>query len=132
MATGGARGITAECTLAFAQETGVKIALVGSSSRPGPAAADDVSREIRSVLERYAAAGLRCRYYTADVTDSAAVAALFEQVEQDLGPVTGLIHGAGLNHPRPITAVSSSAAAQECAPKVLGLVNLLDRLDVPA
>ena len=47
-----------------------------------------------------------------------------------MGPVTGLIHGAGLNQPSPITALTSAAAAQEWAPKVLGIVNLLDSLDL--
>ncbi|MBK8176046.1 MAG: SDR family NAD(P)-dependent oxidoreductase [Rhodospirillales bacterium] len=129
LASGGARGITAECTFAFAQKTGVAVALVGLSAQV-EAEATDAGGEIRGVLDRYAQAGLRCQYYAANVTDPADVARVVERVEQELGPITGLIHGAGLNQPRPITAVSSAAAIEECAPKVLGLVNLLDRLDI--
>src|SRR5512134_954382 len=39
-------------------------------------------------------------------------------------------HGAGLNQPSPITALTNAAAALEWAPKVLGIVNLLDSLDL--
>ncbi len=129
LVTGGGRGITAECALAFARQTGVKMALVGSSPLPKDSPQeDDKANEIMSVLARYDAEHLYCQYYSADITDAAAVAALVQQVEQELGPVTGLIHGAGLNQPRPINAVKAPAVMQESAPKVMGIAHLFSQL----
>lgn len=130
LVTGGARGITAECALAFAKTTGVGMALVGSSPEPQTTSDDAASKEILATLDRYAAAGLRCRYFSVDVTDEAAVRDLVGRIQTELGPVTGLIHGAGLNKPRPITTVSAEDAVKECAPKVLGFAHLMAALDV--
>ena len=63
--TGGARGITAECALRLARESGARLAIFGLSQPT----ADD---EIVSNLERMKAAGIDFRYYSVDVTDAAA------------------------------------------------------------
>lgn len=128
LATGGARGITAACCLAFARQTGVTMALVGSAPLSEPPL-DEKTREIQSMLAQYKAEGLRCHYYVSDVSDPAAVARLVQRVQQELGPITGLIHGAGLNRPASVSAVAASAALHECAPKVLGMAHLLACLD---
>src|SRR5262249_10871140 len=76
--TGGARGITAECALRLARESGARLALFGLSQP----AADD---EIVSNLERMRAAGIEFRYYSLDVTDAAATHDAIREVERDLG-----------------------------------------------
>ncbi|MFY9580558.1 MAG: SDR family NAD(P)-dependent oxidoreductase, partial [Gaiellaceae bacterium] len=120
VATGGAKGITAECALAFARSTRAAFALVGSSPPPdGP----DGS-EIAGTLARFEQEGLSCRYYQCNVTDPEAVADLVARVRKDLGEITGVIHGAGANVPKRVEQVTPDAAAAETAPKVLGAVNL--------
>ncbi|MFO1428675.1 MAG: SDR family NAD(P)-dependent oxidoreductase [Candidatus Competibacteraceae bacterium] len=128
LATGGARGITAACCLDFARQTGVTMVLVGSAPLSEPSL-DEKAREIQSVLAQYKAEGLRCHYYASDVSDPAAVAGLIQRVQQEVGLITGLIHGAGLNRPAPVSTVSAQAALHECAPKVLGIAHLLACLD---
>ncbi len=123
LVTGGAKGITATCALAFAQETGVRMALVGTS--PHPQGEDN---EVASTLESFKNAGLTCQYYQCDITDAEAAIALIHQIRQEMGNITGVIHGAGLNKARRVEQVSVQAACAEVAPKVLGALNLCNAL----
>lgn len=116
LVTGGAKGITAECALAFARSTGVRMVLVGTS----PPDNADVTR----TLNRFSSDGLICQYYRCDITDADEIATLIRQVRQELGKITGVIHGAGLNQPRRIERVSVEMAEAEIAPKVNGAINL--------
>lgn len=123
LVTGGGKGITAECALAVARETGVKLALVGSSAS---------DPELDRNLARYREAGIEHRYYPCDVTRPDAVNALIEQVRNELGPVTGVIHGAGANKPRRVEQVPAEEALREVSPKLLGAANLFAALaDAP-
>nr|WP_315190481.1 SDR family NAD(P)-dependent oxidoreductase [uncultured Albidiferax sp.] len=127
LVTGGAKGITAECAFAFAQATGVQMALVGSS--PAPAAAGAANNEIARTLARYSAAGLSARYYACDMADGAAVRSLVATIGQTLGPVTGVVHGAGVNQPRRVEQSSEQAALQEISPKLAGAIHLCAALE---
>lgn len=132
LVTGGAKGITAECVLALAQSTGVRMALVGTSPHPQDAPEAKGSEEVARTLQRFHAEGLTCRYYQCDVTDSKAVAALVQRVQQELGPITGVIHGSALNKPRRVENSTLEEAHAELAPKVLGAINLCHALkDAP-
>ncbi|MCI5121331.1 MAG: SDR family NAD(P)-dependent oxidoreductase, partial [Candidatus Electrothrix sp. AUS4] len=121
LATGGAKGITAECVLAFARSTGVQLALVGSSS---PALRNEQHDEILHTLKRANEAGLFAHYYQCDVTDAEAVRRLVRQVENEQGRITGVIHGSALNRPADLRSVSVEQALDEISPKVLGAINL--------
>ena len=122
LVTGGARGITAECALAFAIKNGVKLALVGSTTLI------EKDEEIQGVLQRYLENGVTCRYYACDITDKAAVAVLKERIEQELGVITAVIHGAAANRPRPTEQVSFVEAKAEIAPKIYGAINICEAL----
>jgi len=124
LVTGGAKGITAECALAVAEKTGVRMALVGSSPLPAEESDNAKSSEITKTLGRFAEKGLTARYYQCNVADADAVAQLVERIEADLGPVTGVVHGAAVNKPRLLGDVSTGEAYREVAPKVLGTINL--------
>ncbi|MDD2767128.1 MAG: SDR family NAD(P)-dependent oxidoreductase [Methylococcus sp.] len=121
LVTGGGKGITAECALAFARETGVKLALIGRSATPQPG---EIS-ELAETLLRFKEAGVHYRYYAADVADRAAMEKAMATIRDELGPVTGIIHGAGTNTPRPVAEVSAEQARLEIAPKLQGAENLL-------
>jgi acyl transferase domain-containing protein len=54
------------------------------------------AREVRGTLEQLRDAGAQVRYVIADVTDRAAIQAALEQLRQDWGPITALVHGAGV------------------------------------
>ena len=126
LVTGGAKGITAECALALAQSTGVKMALVGQS--PAPISPGQPQNEIARTLERFQAGNLTCHYYSCDITQTEAVNELVKKITSELGTITGVIHGAGLNSSRRVEQVSLDAAVSEISPKLLGANNLLQAL----
>jgi NAD(P)-dependent dehydrogenase (short-subunit alcohol dehydrogenase family)/acyl-CoA thioesterase FadM len=120
LVTGGGKGITAECALALARRTRARFALVGSSAPPTPGAGDEVSR----TLQRFEAEGIPCRYYACNVSDQEATLALVSRVREEMGPITGVVHGAALNRPRRIEQVKAEDALAEVTPKLLGAANL--------
>ncbi|MEU7478421.1 SDR family NAD(P)-dependent oxidoreductase [Lentzea sp. NPDC042327] len=54
------------------------------------------AREIRATLAELEKAGCTAAYFAVDVRDEAAVCATLDQVRTELGPITGLVHGAGV------------------------------------
>jgi enediyne polyketide synthase len=122
LVSGGGKGITAECALALARDTGASVALLGRSD---PAA----DEELAANLDRMAAAGVACAYVQADVTSPEEVARAVAQVNTDLGPVTAVLHGAGRNVPAPLHSLDEAAFRSTLAPKVGGLETLLAALD---
>jgi NAD(P)-dependent dehydrogenase (short-subunit alcohol dehydrogenase family) len=54
------------------------------------------AREARATLAAIEAGGGQARYLPVDVTDTAAVAAALADVRAEWGPITGLVHGAGV------------------------------------
>lgn len=122
LVSGGSRGIGARCARALSAESGVRLALLGRSD-PGRDPA------LAAWLDELAAAGLTAAYESADVTDPAAVAAAVARLERRLGPVTGLLHAAGVNRPRRVADLDAAEVAATLAPKLDGLANLLAAVD---
>ncbi|MBM6405602.1 SDR family NAD(P)-dependent oxidoreductase [Phycicoccus sp. CSK15P-2] len=119
--TGGAQGITIECALTLATETGCGLALLGRSAADSPTVAE--------ALGRLESAGVRARYYVADVTDREAVRAAVDRAGEELGRVTGVLHGAGLNEPAPLETLDPDAFGRTWDTKVAGLAAVLDAVD---
>nr|APD71522.1 type I polyketide synthase 3 [Streptomyces sp.] len=119
LVTGGGKGITAECALAVARETGAALAVLGRSD---PAQDQDLAANLRRMAE----SGATVRYAAADVTDPARVAAAVAELTEALGPVTALLHGAGRNEPAALTALGMDTVRATFAPKVDGLRTVLD------
>jgi len=125
LVSGGGKGITAECALTLAQETGAAIALLGRSDPR-----DDA--ELAANLRRMDVAGVRYAYVRADVTAASEVAVAVAQVSAELGPVTALLHGAGRNEPAPLASLDANAFGATLAPKIGGLEALLAAIDPAA
>ncbi|SEP52417.1 SDR family NAD(P)-dependent oxidoreductase [Amycolatopsis saalfeldensis] len=122
LVTGGGKGITAECALAVATDSGAKLALLGR--------ADPLQdSELAANLSRMDAAGVRYRYQRADVTSPGQVGAAVDRLQAELGPVTALLHGAGRNEPAALAGLTEEAFDRTLAPKVSGLRTVLDALD---
>ncbi len=121
LVTGGGKGIAAECALDLARSTGARVALLGRS-RP------ETDPELAANLERFRAAGVAFVYQPGDVTDPAAVRTAVAAVEAILGPITGILHGAGVNHPRLLGELDAAAVRDTLAPKLGGAENLLAAL----
>jgi enediyne polyketide synthase len=122
LVTGGGKGIAAECALAFARETGVKLALIGRSDPKS-------DKELANNFARFAAAGVRSGYVRADVTDAEAVRTAVAEIKRNLGPVTAILHGAGVNTPQLIGALDEAAFRRTVLPKISGARNLLAAVD---
>ncbi|WP_433202021.1 type I polyketide synthase [Dactylosporangium sp. CS-047395] len=122
LVTGGGKGITAECALALAGDSGATLLLLGRSDP-----AED--SELAANLERMRGQGVRVHYGRADVTDPAAVRAAVEGLTRESGPVTALLHGAGRNEPAALHSLDMDAFRRTFAPKLDGLRAVLDAVD---
>jgi acyl transferase domain-containing protein len=83
------------------------------------------NREINGTLAAIHQAGGRARYEAADVSDAAAISSTLDRVRADWGPITGIIHGAGVIADKPIARKSVEDFAWVFDTKVNGLRNLL-------
>jgi enediyne polyketide synthase len=127
--TGGAKGITARCVAALAPGPGARWALVGSSPAPHPDD-DQGGEEINLTLAQFAAKGITARYYTCDVTRPGDVATCIATIERELGAITAIIHGAGLNVPHRLESLDGRQMRRVLGPKMLGLLHILRALDL--
>ncbi|GAA2704371.1 SDR family NAD(P)-dependent oxidoreductase [Micromonospora olivasterospora] len=122
LATGGGKGITAECALALARDTGARLVLLGRSDPVTDA-------ELAASLDRMRAFVPTLRYERVDVTDAAAVRATVADVAATWGHVTAVLHGAGHNEPTPLAKLDVGQLADTLAPKLTGLRTVLDAVD---
>jgi enediyne polyketide synthase len=122
LVTGGGKGIAAECAMAVARATGVRLALLGRS-RPE---ADEV---LAANLERIRQSGATLRYVVADVTDAAQVRTAIATIREEYGDITAILHAAGVNTPALIATLDHSAVVAAIAPKIDGACNVLSAID---
>lgn len=83
------------------------------------------AREVRSTLAELEAAGSPVRYIRVDVRDGDALAAALHTVRETWGPVTGIVHGAGVLADKRIVDRTEEQAESVMATKVDGLRALL-------
>ncbi|WP_229214751.1 SDR family NAD(P)-dependent oxidoreductase [Duganella sp. HH101] len=126
--SGGAGGITAECALDIAARYGLRLALLGST-----ALADAAQRKpsLLANLQRFSDAGIVFQYYQCDLTDAGQVREVMARVGAELGPVSALMHAAGLNRAHRIDKLAPSEFLAVMKPKILGLQNLLAAVELP-
>ncbi len=86
-------------------------------------------REIRGNLQRIADSGVKSYYRSVDIRDAAAVQALVAEVRANLGPICGVIHGAGVLADRRIEDKTREQFERVYQTKVDGLRNLLDAVE---
>ena len=128
LVTGGAKGITAECVAEWAKNYNVKLALLGRTLNHQNTPSEEITPQQNEILETLAKLkenGITAKYYACDVTNQIELKNTVQQVNQELGQITCLVHGAGANKPRKAEQVSAEEALKEISPKVMGLINLL-------
>ncbi|MEU1056683.1 SDR family NAD(P)-dependent oxidoreductase [Streptomyces sp. NPDC005876] len=84
------------------------------------------SREVRTTLDLLTEAGADVRYVRTDVRDREAVQDALAAARRDWGPITALLHGAGVLADQHITDKSDAEFTEVFITKVEGLANLLD------
>ena len=98
---------------------------------PTPAAVDKLfkkimaHREIRSNLDAIRTAGARVSYFAANVRNLESIQNLIAQVHQQYGPITGIVHGAGILEDRLIIEKTNHQFNRVFDTKVKGLAHLL-------
>jgi enediyne polyketide synthase len=122
LVTGGGKGITAECALSLARESGCAIGLLGRSD-------PETDRELAANLGRMAASGVRFHYARADVTSAGDTKAAVQEIRERLGPVTAVLHGAGRNEPRALADLDEASFRRTLAVKIAGLEAVLAAVD---
>ncbi len=153
--SGGGRGVTARCAVALAAASrGAHFVLLGRSALadepercrgvddasltralaaeiPSPAALRErvshikATREIRRTLEALRRARATAEYVAVDVADGAAVAAALDRVRAQHGPITAVIHGAGVIADKPIAEKTDDQIDRVLGTKLSGLAALL-------
>lgn len=83
------------------------------------------SREIRSTLEGFRAIGAAARYVSVDVRDATALAESFDSIRKDWGPITAVVHGAGVLADALIAHKTAAQFERVFTTKVDGLRGLL-------
>ncbi len=161
VASGGARGVTATCLIALAQQSRASFLLLGRSRLEDEpeflrGAADDAaikralmeqaraegramglrevgdaaskvvaSREVRATLAAIEAAGGRARYAAVDVQDVGGLFDLLREVRGQWGPITALVHGAGVLADKRLSEKTVAQFERVYNTKVAGLMALL-------
>ncbi|MTI85598.1 MAG: SDR family NAD(P)-dependent oxidoreductase [Firmicutes bacterium] len=86
------------------------------------------NREVHDTLSRIEAAGGKVFYRSVDVRDLAALYSVLDDVRNSIGPIRGLIHGAGVLADKLILDKSPNEFEKVYATKAGGLMNLLEEL----
>ena len=120
--SGGGKGIAAECALQLALKTGASIALLGRSRQ-------EEDQELSNNLQRFASHGCNFSYYSVDVTNQAEIKSTIQLVNEKLGTITAIIHGAGVNHPCIISQLTEEMFQQTLHTKIDGAYNLLSAIN---
>jgi len=103
-----------------------------NGKRPRPSAIEAelkrilAARELRETLADIEAAGSPVRYVAADVAEAESLEAALREIRNAWGPVTGLVHGAGVLADRLIADKTDEQFEQVMRVKVRGFQNLLD------
>jgi acyl transferase domain-containing protein len=84
------------------------------------------AREIRLNVAAMEAAGCEARYIAVDGRDRRAVTAAVEQLRRDWGPVSGIVHGAGVLADKRIADLSAEQFEAVFSTKIDGLQALLE------
>ncbi|HZS26399.1 MAG TPA: type I polyketide synthase, partial [Candidatus Angelobacter sp.] len=122
LVTGGGKGIAAESALHLARTLGCQLALLGRSD-------PSIDSELQNNINRIKNAGITCAYFMADITEPSAVKAAIKNIESRFGPITAVLHGAGVNDPKRLEKTTSHDLQQTLAPKLDGLRNVLNSID---
>ncbi|MFD8496445.1 SDR family NAD(P)-dependent oxidoreductase [Amycolatopsis sp. NPDC059657] len=157
VATGGARGVTAEALRELAKAHRPRLVLLGRTplneepaylngitdepqlkrlvmqhtDQPTPVKINEQvkavlgAREIRETLDAIRAAGSQVRYLDVDVRDRRALTEALDDVRGQWGPITGLVHGAGVLADKRIAEKTDEQFDRVFGTKVDGLRALL-------
>lgn len=124
LASGGGRGIVAECLHALARRSRLRIALIGTTSLD-VASGSPRAGEVRATIGKLERCGAEVLYFDGDVRDAGFIAAAAAEVRDNWGSIGMLLHGAGVNIDQLLHQKSDEVFENVLTTKILGLRNLL-------
>ena len=83
-------------------------------------------REVRATLSTAQQQGTAARYFAADTTDRAGLRSVLDEVRQTLGPIVGIVHGAGVLADKRLEDLEDDQFVKVFATKLVGAEALLD------
>ncbi len=83
-------------------------------------------REIQTTLDRLSRMGIAVRYFSVDIRNPSATGTCLDVIRKEMGPVRGVIHGAGIVDDRLIVDKSMTQFQNVYDTKVQGLATLLE------
>ncbi len=86
-------------------------------------------REMRANIADFETGGAKVEYVAVDVTDEAGVRALVQDIAQRHGPISGVVHGAGIIEDKLLADKASDSWSRVVETKVIGLLLLQKYLD---
>ncbi|KAG2130160.1 NADP-dependent mannitol dehydrogenase [Suillus bovinus] len=110
--TGGNRGIGLGYSEALAK-TGARVAIIYRSHKDAPKVAEDLKKKY----------GVEVRAYKCDVTNAKQTVEMFEYINKELGPVTGLVANAGVSVVKPSLDLTTEDFNYVFNVNVLGVFN---------
>ncbi|MFH8409055.1 type I polyketide synthase [Streptomyces sp. NPDC018019] len=120
VATGGTGGVTARALTELARTRPARFVLIGRTKPDGPQA-----NRIRAALTALREAGSQARYVRADVRDRERLHTVLAGIRAEWGPVTGLVHAAGVLADRRIKDKTAADFDEVFGVKAEGLAALL-------
>lgn len=110
--TGGNRGIGRAISEACAQ-AGARVAVIYRGSKDAVDVAEQIGKENN----------VKCKAYQCDVSDADLVTKTFKQINDELGPVTGLVANAGVSVVKPALELTKGDFDKVFTVNVLGVFN---------
>jgi amino acid adenylation domain-containing protein len=120
--TGGTGGLTLMLAEELANSGRVALALISRHGRP--TGGDPESRQRREALDSLAGRGIRVRHWCADVSDREQLAGVLDQVRLELGPITAVLHNAGVPDTGVLVKEDPAGFARATAGKMAGARHL--------
>ncbi|WP_159726841.1 SDR family NAD(P)-dependent oxidoreductase [Methylosinus sp. Ce-a6] len=114
LVVGGMGAIGARLAKALARP-GVRVALLGRSHE---------SLDVEKALDRLRAQDASCGYWRCDCADREALAETLDSVRESFGPITGVLHCAGVLHDALFARQSQALWDDVVKPKVAGAIHL--------
>jgi acyl transferase domain-containing protein/protein-L-isoaspartate O-methyltransferase len=123
LVTGGLGGLGLKVGKWLADQGATRVVLVGRTADPAAWAADDPRLEALSAIR---SSGADVMVRTLDLTDRAAVAAVFADLRAEGPPLRGILHAAAVFDATPIAHMDAATLAAVLAPKAEGARHLLE------
>lgn len=123
LVTGGGKGITFECIYALSKKYKNELIILGKSE-------PEKDKNLSNNLDRLKKSNVKFSYFSVDIAEKEGLKKLINDEKESFSKIYCIIHGAGVNTPSLIGDLTFDKIKNTLNPKVFGIKNLLELLDV--